>query len=291
MPEGKSRILIAVSARQPPSKWRRGRALSLLAGVALLGVIARLIGTTPFAQASLLAAAEAARETAQSLLQSAVAFYRDKTHKMADVAMQAPPRASEGGDLREAALPLRVAARTADAPPDASPGNPLWLLPVEQLSITRERPIFSPSRRPPPPEPTYVAPVAIREPVKPPPQPESPPISLLGTIIGAGDQIGVFLETATQKVIRLRIGEAYQGWVLRLIETREVTLVKEGEQAAVLELPTTGKTPALSDQIAAPPGPGDLRGVAIATIPILSNETSSDEQPVRPARGARRQGR
>ncbi|MGB6401158.1 MAG: hypothetical protein WBF73_36605, partial [Bradyrhizobium sp.] len=45
-------------------------------------------------------------------------------------------------------------------------------LPLEQLSITRERPIFSPARRPPPPPPTYIAPVAVRQPATPP-EPES----------------------------------------------------------------------------------------------------------------------
>ncbi len=289
MPEGKSRILIATSARWPLSRWRPGRALSLLASIALLGVIARLIGVTPYVQASFLATAETARETAQSLLQRAVAIYRDKTDKMAGAATQAPPRVAEGGEGREA-LPRRIVAQNADANPDARRGNPLWALPVEQLSVTREQPIFSPSRRPPPPAPTFVAPVAAREPVKPPPHPQRPAVSLVGTIIGTGDQIGVFLETATQKIVRLRVGDAHQGWVLRLIGAREVTLMKEGEQAAVLELPTSGKTPALSDQLVTPPVPGDVPGVAIVTVPIVSNETSADEQPVRPPRGARRQG-
>lgn len=40
------------------------------------------------------------------------------------------------------------------------PANPLWAIPLKQLSNTRERPIFSPSRRPPavagPPPPAAV---------------------------------------------------------------------------------------------------------------------------------------
>ena len=51
------------------------------------------------------------------------------------------------------------------------------------------------------------------------------PVSLLGTVIGTDVQIGVFLEKATNKVVRLRRGE--DGWVLRLIKAREVTLYRD----------------------------------------------------------------
>lgn len=44
-------------------------------------------------------------------------------------------------------------ARSAPAaePGRELPANPLWAIPLKQLSNTRERPIFSPSRRPPAP--------------------------------------------------------------------------------------------------------------------------------------------
>src|SRR5213592_1892653 len=35
--------------------------------------------------------------------------------------------------------------------PQSAGGNPLWGIPMERLSATRDRPIFSLSRRPPPP--------------------------------------------------------------------------------------------------------------------------------------------
>jgi general secretion pathway protein N len=143
-------------------------------------------------------------------------------------------KSDEGGTMRTAALPPNPAAESS------TPGNPLWALPLKQLSITRDRPIFSPSRRPPPPAtPTYVAPVAVRQPVRPA-EPERPAVSLLGTVIGEGDRIGVFLESGTGTMIRMRVGEDHQGWVLRLIKAREVTLVKDRELVAVLELPAVG---------------------------------------------------
>jgi general secretion pathway protein N len=153
----------------------------------------------------------------------------------------APPsdRAVNSGE----AAPLRTAARSPDAaverPPSA--GNPLWALPLKQLSITRERPIFSLSRRPPPPAtPTYVAPVAVRTPSKPA-EPERPSITLLGTILGSTESIGIFFNPTTRDIVRLRVGEDHEGWALRSVKTREATLVKDRERV-VLELPPPGES-------------------------------------------------
>jgi general secretion pathway protein N len=137
----------------------------------------------------------------------------------------------------------RMAARSPDGaverPPSA--GNPLWALPLKQLSITRERPVFSPSRRPPPPAtPTYVAPVAVRTPPKPV-EPERPSITLLGTILGSTESIGVFFNPTTRDIVRLRVGEDHEGWALRSVKTREATLVKDRERV-VLELPPPGES-------------------------------------------------
>jgi len=89
--------------------------------------------------------------------------------------------------------------------------------------MTRERPIFSPSRRPPPPAmPTLVAPVAVRSPPKPK-EPDRPAITLLGTILGSAENIGVFFNPATRDIVRLRVGEDHEGWALLptvLIERR-----------------------------------------------------------------------
>jgi general secretion pathway protein N len=171
----------------------------------------------------------------------------------------APPsdRAVNSGE----AAPLRTAARSPDAaverPPSA--GNPLWALPLKQLSITRERPIFSLSRRPPPPAtPTYVAPVAVRTPSKPA-EPERPSITLLGTILGSTESIGIFFNPTTRDIVRLRVGEDHEGWALRSVKTREATLVKDRERV-VLELPPPGESAmSMTDftppDVRAPPSP------------------------------------
>jgi hypothetical protein len=262
------------------------RSFLLLAGVALLGVIASFNEMMADAQASFLAATgETARGTSQSLQQSAVATYQAVTDKLTDATAQERPArvlASPQAEGREGVeSPSQWVGARSNAEPPAPAGNPLWALPLEQLSITRERPIFSPSRRPPPPPPTYVAPVAVRQPAKPP-EPERPAVSLIGTVVGTDVQIGVFLEKATQNVVRLRLGEEHQGWVLRLVKAREVTLVKDVEQTLVLE-PPPGEAPAVRGPTVPPLVPN-----SIGTIPIVNTGDYVDEQPL-PARGAQRQ--
>ena len=123
-----------------------------------------------------------------------------------------------------------VPARTPSA-------NPLWGVPLNQLSGTRDRPIFSPSRRPPP-----AAVAAEASLVKPPPRKkeiEPPPLSLVGTIASDDEGFGIFLDQSTKTALRLKVGEDYQGWKLRAIRGREVTVEKD-ERAAVLTLPQPG---------------------------------------------------
>ena len=119
-------------------------------------------------------------------------------------------------------------------------GNPLWAIPLKQLSVTRERPIFSPSRRPPLPAAVnvpFVAPVVAR-PSKPA-DPERPQLSLVGTVASESEGIGIFVEQATKNIVRLRMGEAHHGWILRSVQGREATLEKD-RQTAVLALPAPG---------------------------------------------------
>jgi len=138
------------------------------------------------------------------------------------------------------AQPANPGPRAEQVPTAGQPtGNPLWAIPLRQLSATRDRPVFSPSRRPPPP--AVVAPIAAPavRPVPKPAEPERPRISLVGTIASKIEGIGVFIDQETKKTIRLKIGEAHNGWALSTIKAREVTLRKE-RATAVLGLPPPG---------------------------------------------------
>jgi hypothetical protein len=115
--------------------------------------------------------------------------------------------------------------------------NPLWGIPVKQLSITRERPIFSTSRRPPPPVAVGPPPVAVAPPsVQKPREPEQPELVLLGTIVNEEDGYAIFMDKAKRTPVRIRIGSSYDGWVLQGIKSGVATLEKERD-SAILTLP------------------------------------------------------
>jgi hypothetical protein len=137
-----------------------------------------------------------------------------------------------------------VVMKPPERPPHASErtpsANPLWAIPLATLSNTRERPIFSSSRRPPPPA---VASVSVaKTPAPPPPKPptvERPQLSLVGTIAGSDESFGIFVDQTTKTAMRLKLGENYQGWKLRSVQGREVTLERD-QQTTILSLPQPG---------------------------------------------------
>jgi general secretion pathway protein N len=106
---------------------------------------------------------------------------------------------------------------------------------LAMLPVTRERPLFSPSRHPPAPI-VAATPRAAPRVVAPPPPPETPLLALVGSVVGQTDGVAVFTDTATNNAVRLKMGEGHAGWILRSITGREVTLQKEG-QTAILALP------------------------------------------------------
>jgi general secretion pathway protein N len=128
--------------------------------------------------------------------------------------------------------PIRI---DEDRQPSSAPvqsGNPLWAIPLKDLSATRDRPIFSPSRRPPVPA------VAAASYVPPPKPPEfdRPQLQLVGTIAGENESFGIFLDRVANTVLRLKMGEGHKGWILREVRGREIVLEKD-DKSATLSLP------------------------------------------------------
>src|SRR3981081_3826777 len=66
-------------------------------------------------------------------------------------AMAVPP--AQADSVAQSPNPLATDASRAapKAPPVMPTGNPLWTIPLSQLAVTPDRPLFSPSRRPPAP--------------------------------------------------------------------------------------------------------------------------------------------
>ena len=151
---------------------------------------------------------------------------------------QAGPPALSTWTNPAAAVQAVVSPPAPVAQERALSANPLWAIPFAQLPITRDRPIFSPSRRPPPPA---VAPAAVPNvaAVSKPKEPERPPLSLVGTIASGDEGFGIFLDQSTKTALRLKVGEDYQGWKLRSVQGREATLEKD-QQVVTLALPQPG---------------------------------------------------
>lgn len=148
-------------------------------------------------------------------------------------------------------LPMPAVIQTPGAQLPPPGGNPLWGIPVSALTATRERPIFSPTRRPPAPPPE---PVAAAEPPPPPAEPEQPLLTLVGTATGETDNVAVVVDQNTKNLVRLHIGEAVSGWYLRSIDSRAMTLEKDNRRVT-LTLPAASESAA--------PAPADAPGAAL----------------------------
>ena len=157
-------------------------------------------------------------------------------------------------ELETASAPLAKAGGALDAegPARATPssnrneatqaGNPLSKIPLSALTATRERPLFSASRRPP-----ALAIQTIAQPVQdpapaPPAPPEPPPLKLIGTILSPATSVALLRDPGTQAVTRLRVGEATFGWRVKTVSLRSV-VVEKGEQSAILGLPEPRDAP------------------------------------------------
>jgi general secretion pathway protein N len=161
-----------------------------------------------------------ARSTASFMLALAVIA----AHAAVEAAVE--PAAGPGAPADEQVVPV------LPSPAPLTRGNPLWAVPLANLSATRERPIFSPSRRPP----ARPAVAAVIEPAPPvPPMAQRPPLTLVGTIVGETTQIGVFIEENTHQMVRLHVGAGHEGWILRLVSAQGVRL-ENSDQAVTLTL-------------------------------------------------------
>ncbi len=122
-------------------------------------------------------------------------------------------------------------------------GNPLWGIRIESLHATRERPIFSRSRRPYRPVMPAGPPRQVKAAPSPrsprPPQPERPAVNLVGVIVGNGEGYAVFVKNTAHAVVRLKVGDGDDGWILRSVAAREAVLEKNN-RTVVMRLPAIG---------------------------------------------------
>jgi hypothetical protein len=164
-----------------------------------------------------------------------------------DLAIAAYKVGVDSGDAStgQSLMPTPDAGRVAqpfDTKGPPAGGNPLWAIPIQTLSATRERPIFLPSRRPPAPAVAAAPYVPETKIVPPPVEPDKPPLSLVGVVAGAEEGIAIFVNSNTRDIVRLKTGEGFEGWILRSVQGREAVLEKNNRNAVIgLPQPTGGK--------------------------------------------------
>jgi general secretion pathway protein N len=125
-----------------------------------------------------------------------------------------------------------LAAEQAPAPPApqakidpaAAAVSPLAARPLDRFSVTRNRPLFSPTRRPPAPPPA----AAAAPPAPPPPPPD---VVLLGVVVDGEDAHAVVRTGGDAQIRRVRIGDEIGGWKVGQIEARKLVLLLNGRMA------------------------------------------------------------
>jgi general secretion pathway protein N len=96
---------------------------------------------------------------------------------------------------------------------------------LDLYSATRERPLFSPARRPPAravaaPADVNAAPIAA-----PPPQ-----LVLSGVLLKSAEGIALLRKPNEFKANPYRLGQSIDGWLLAAIESRRVLISRDGRE-------------------------------------------------------------
>jgi general secretion pathway protein N len=222
---------------------------------------------------SLLSLALAACCAGAAFAQSPGAAPAESSNELAATAA-APVAASLGrADLEPE--PRRAVTAPSAARPRSNEANPLWAIPIETLRATKERPLFSASRRPPPPPVAAAEPVISAPPPPAPEQPEQPQMTLVGVVHGPSTDIGLF-SNESGKLVRLRVGEADHGWIVRSVDVRATTLEKESRQVTLALPPRNAEILAAANQ------PPPMAEMAFANpVPIPGQKFPSGVSPRR----------
>jgi hypothetical protein len=145
-----------------------------------------------------------------------------------------------------AMLALLPCAVGAQSPPASAPGRSFALPPLEELQATRERPLFSPRRRPD--EVAGETETSLVE-----ESPDALPFELTGVVMGADMAVAILRNRDTQETVHLRQGEALDAWSLEEIAARHVVLRQEDRQVRLELFLPKPEGSATSDPTGLPP--------------------------------------
>jgi hypothetical protein len=173
---------------------------------------------------------------------------------------------------------LAVAAdATTPAEPPSSPvgTNPLAAHSLESLSATRDRPLFSPGRRPPPPPPPVIA-----QPIPPVPPMPPPTVVLFGIVTDRNGAAAVVRGGASDKIIRARLGDEIEGWKVTRIEPRSLMLSHDDRSVTFALFAKSGAN-----------GPADQPSVATPSKLVEQNRKAQELIRAAGVRGGHDQAR
>jgi general secretion pathway protein N len=154
----------------------------------------------------------------------------------------------------------------------APPVSPLAAQPLERLSNTRDRPLFSPTRRPPAPPPVVA--------VAPPPPPPPPDVALLGVVMDGEDARAVVRAGPAAKILRVGIGDDIGGWKVGQIEARQLVLLLDGRTATFTMFTGTNAKPASNAGAAQPSSGAPPQNLAQQPQNLAQQPQTASDEPV-----------
>lgn len=172
------------------------------------------------------------------------------------------------------ALCVAYAQDVAEAPAELRNPNPLSGLALESLEATRSLPLFTPSRTAPSVEEPVaeVEPEPVEEVVEPEQGP--PPLQLVGIVMTGESGTALLLDPGSNEVHRLATGEEYEGWSVKIVDSRSVEL-RSGDRVQGLKMfeTFTSPPPMMEGELPAEDYPHDMMP---EEVPM---ETYSEEAP------------
>jgi len=166
--------------------------------------------------------------------------------------------------------------------PTATIANPLEAQPLDRLSATRDRPLFSPTRRPtppPPPPPPEQPPVAV--------VPQPPNLTLVGIVLDDEGARALIRSSAT-KADRVQIGDDIGGWKVAQIEGRRMVLSLDGRLATFTLFSNENNDSPQQPPRAADAEAGNVSGQAPQSAPAPSTSQPTESQTPPPRRRHRK---
>jgi hypothetical protein len=128
--------------------------------------------------------------------------------------------------------------------------NPLAILTLKTLPTTRDRPLFSPERRPP-----HKAEATIAAAAPPPPPPSPPALSLLGIVSAPRDTHAIVRVAGIDKPRALRRGTTIDGWQVIAIAPQNLTIGRDGRRTTVAMFKPAAQGLRRASPIGNPPPP------------------------------------